>query len=212
MKTNPAEVVLLSAMLLLVTVLPGVDAAGPLRVSKGNPRYCTDDSGKAIYLSGAHTWNTLQDMGPADPPPAFDFDGYLDFLEKHHHNFIRLWRWELVTWNTAANREKESKIHFAALGDTRRFADKMNLATMTPQNALSSTQYCLADAGHEYLVYQPRVGESFSVELRAGTYQAEWFNPTEGKVEGNHRVESSGGAQAFEAPFKTDAVLYLKAR
>ena len=34
----------------------------------------------------------------SDPPPAFDFDAYLDFLEKHHHNFIRLWRWELPKW------------------------------------------------------------------------------------------------------------------
>jgi hypothetical protein len=73
-------------------------ATGPLRVLKENPRYFTDGSGKAIYLTGSHTWNNLQDMGPTDPPPAFDFAGYLDFLVKYHHNFIRMWRWELPRW------------------------------------------------------------------------------------------------------------------
>jgi hypothetical protein len=64
---------------------------GPLRVHPKNPRYFTDGSGKAIYLTGSHTWNNLIDRGPSDPPPVFDFDGYLDFLKKHNHNFIRLW-------------------------------------------------------------------------------------------------------------------------
>jgi hypothetical protein len=42
-------------------------------------------------------------MGPTDPPAPFDFTAYLDFLDRHHHNFIRLWRWELVSWDTEAN-------------------------------------------------------------------------------------------------------------
>ena len=39
-------------------------------------------------------------------PGSFDFDGYLDFLVKHHHNFIRLWRWESTTGLRAATRRK----------------------------------------------------------------------------------------------------------
>jgi hypothetical protein len=78
-------------------------ATGPLRVSDVNPRYFTDGSGKAIYLTGAHTWNNLVDMGRSDPPEAFDFDVSLNFLERHHHNFIRLWAWDSVTWDTKAN-------------------------------------------------------------------------------------------------------------
>ena len=38
-------------------------------------------------------WNAGQ-----NPPPAFDYDGYLRFLEKHNHNFFRLWRWETTKW------------------------------------------------------------------------------------------------------------------
>ncbi len=82
-------------------------AAGPLRVHPDNPRYFTDGSGRAILLAGSHTWPSLVDMGPSDPPPRFDFDGYLDFLQKHGHNFVRLWTWEHTTWDTRGNREKK---------------------------------------------------------------------------------------------------------
>jgi len=85
---------------------------GPLRVLKGNPRYFTDDSGRAVYLTGSHTWSNLVDIGPKDPPPKFDFTACLDWMQKLNHNFIRMWTWEPVTWNTKANREK--KLHTSA--------------------------------------------------------------------------------------------------
>jgi len=72
-------------------------ATGPLRPLPTNPRYFTDGarqpdgSLKAVYLTGSHTWSNLIDRGPSDPPPAFDFSLYLEFLQKHDHNFIRLW-------------------------------------------------------------------------------------------------------------------------
>lgn len=70
---------------------------GVLRVPSGsgtNPRYFTDDTGKAIYLTGSHTWNGLVDGGPGYPPPTFNYDNYLSFLNSYNHNFIRLWRLE----------------------------------------------------------------------------------------------------------------------
>ncbi|MGI8783300.1 MAG: DUF6298 domain-containing protein [Acidobacteriota bacterium] len=80
-------------------------AAGPLKPHPTNPRYFTDGSGKAIYLTGSHTWANLPDIGPGDPPPAFDFDAYLDFLERHNHNFIRLWRWEELSFDSRTLKE-----------------------------------------------------------------------------------------------------------
>lgn len=79
---------------------------GPLRVHPDNPRYFTDDSGKAILLVGSHTWNNLVDMAPADSPEVFDYDGYLDWLVARRHNFFRLWRWELLSWDTRSAGEK----------------------------------------------------------------------------------------------------------
>jgi hypothetical protein len=84
---------------------------GPLRVSEINPRYFTDKGGEAVYLTGSHTWNNLLDMGPGDPPEAFDYEAYLAWMKAYNHNFIRLWAWELLNWNTTANREEEAKIH-----------------------------------------------------------------------------------------------------
>ncbi len=75
---------------------PQIQGNGTLRVNPANPRYFTDNTGKAIYLTGSHTWNNLQDQWTTDPPPAFDFTGYLDFLQKYNHNFIRGWHWELT--------------------------------------------------------------------------------------------------------------------
>jgi hypothetical protein len=69
-------------------------AMGPLRVHPTNPRYFADPEGRAVYLTGSHNWNSLQDRGKTDPPPAFDFDAYLDVLVQQGHNFIRLWAWE----------------------------------------------------------------------------------------------------------------------
>jgi len=76
---------------------------GQLRVHPTNPRYFTDDSGDVIYLTGSHMWNNLVDMGKDEPPQPFDFPGYLDFLQRYGHNFIRLWAWDSVIWNTQAN-------------------------------------------------------------------------------------------------------------
>ena len=78
-------------------------ASAPLRVSTTNPRYFAhptpDGTERAVYLTGSHIWNNLQDgLGPNTDGPAaderFDFDGYLRFLAERGHNFIRLWRWE----------------------------------------------------------------------------------------------------------------------
>jgi hypothetical protein len=84
-------------------------AKGPLRVHPKNPRYFTDGGGKAVYLTGAHTWSNLQDIGLDDPPPTFDFDAHLDFLEENHHNFMRMWRWELCRWA-----ERDKRVRYCA--------------------------------------------------------------------------------------------------
>ena len=109
------------------TAMGAGPAAGPLRVHPANPRYfadgtkAADGSLKAVYLTGSHTWNSLVDVDRADPPAPFDFDAYLDFLQRHDHNFIRLWTWESVTWDTRANRNlgKDFVHHCAPLAWAR---------------------------------------------------------------------------------------------
>lgn len=78
-------------------------AAGPLMVSKENPRYFAaiagDGKPKHIYLTGSHIWNNFHDgLGAgrdcAATPERNDYRAYLRFLNERGHNFIRLWRWE----------------------------------------------------------------------------------------------------------------------
>jgi len=71
---------------------------GPLRVSKESPRYFADATGKIVVLAGSHTWTVLQDIGSENPPPAFDYNEFLNFLSAHGHNFFRLWSWEHIRW------------------------------------------------------------------------------------------------------------------
>jgi len=84
----------------------------PLEVSSENPRYFTDGSGKAIYLTGSHTWSNLVDMSPDDPSEPFDFDEYLKWMDQYNHNFFRLWTWELVAWDTRANERDTNNYKF----------------------------------------------------------------------------------------------------
>lgn len=69
-------------------------ALGPLRVSQANPRYFENPNGQIVYLTGSHTWSSMQDVGPNYPPPAWDYGRYLNFLQQYNHNFFRLWIWE----------------------------------------------------------------------------------------------------------------------
>ena len=80
---------------------------GPLRVSQKNPRYFTNESGKAVYLTGLHTWDNLVDMVSSGSQKNFDFARYLQLMKSYDHNFIRLWAWELTNWNTAGNEESK---------------------------------------------------------------------------------------------------------
>ncbi len=62
-----------------------------LRIHPANPRYFCDSTGKAAYLTGSHTWSNLQEYDNDSP---FNYEVYLDFMQQHNHNFMRMWTWE----------------------------------------------------------------------------------------------------------------------
>ena len=66
-----------------------------LNSKNGNGRYFSDENGKAVYLTGSHTWNNFLDGGweaiNYTNPYTFNYDGYLDWMQARGHNFIRLW-------------------------------------------------------------------------------------------------------------------------
>lgn len=100
-----------------------------------------------------------------------------------------------------------------AMGDTRRYADRMNLIEMTPSGDLTSTGFALANPGSEYLVLQPsQESVSFDVLLKPGTYSVEWHSVATRETKAADDLKVVNGKVSFTAPFSTGpAVLYLKA-
>jgi len=81
------------------------EAIGPLRLTPENPCWSVRPDGQAVWLTGSHTWANFQERGVEGQTPDFDYEGYLDFLEGHGHNFIRLWAWEQAQWMQFVDKE-----------------------------------------------------------------------------------------------------------
>jgi hypothetical protein len=108
-----------------------------------------------------------------------------------------------------------------AMGDTRAYALRLDLRAATPRGDLSSTGYCLAVPGREYLVFAPtdsgRGGRLAAMTRRtvtvdlsgeAGAFDVEWFDPRARTATPDARV-NAGARRSLTAPFPGDAVLYL---
>ncbi len=100
-----------------------------------------------------------------------------------------------------------------AMGDTRRYAEWMDLIAMEPSGELASTGFAIASPGSEYLVLEPTGdGEPFTVRLEPGSYDVEWFSVTARQTDSAEAVTvDQTGSIAFTAPFDDGpAVLYLR--
>jgi hypothetical protein len=93
------------------------------------------------------------------------------------------------------------------MGHTLRYAERMNLAAMNPNDNSCSAKYCLANPGREYLIYLPkevsnrwylrgwyqswqdRSHRTVTLDLSAisGEVILEWFSPATGQTE-NGRI------------------------
>jgi hypothetical protein len=77
-----------------------IATCGPLVVDSRNPRYFADRNGRTVLLAGSHTWATVQEAAPVDPPEPFDWAAWMEFMVAHGHNFMRLWTWENAKWGS----------------------------------------------------------------------------------------------------------------
>lgn len=100
-----------------------------------------------------------------------------------------------------------------AMGHTLTYAQKVSLKATAPHGDLTSTTYCLANPGSEYLIYKPMrrnpLKHFFTVNLKAGTYKYEWFNPGSGVVVSTGSFAAVDGNKFFIPPFFGDTVLYI---
>lgn len=211
----------------MIEYIKGVEAGKP----KQHPVGMTSVGDmNAACLNGPADWTSLATVNFdvatdswASAPPAAD-GRQVDLLDTDHigwkifiddARFTRAWVWKSFArgHNTLLMENLSDSAGWiagrAAMGYARQYAKRMDLAAMTPQNELSSTGYCLAKPGFEYLVYQPG-GGPFTVNLGAGTYRYEWLNPTTGTVAGSGTMTAIGGSRSFDPPFSGDAILYLR--
>jgi hypothetical protein len=176
-----------------------------------NTQLAAGDGRKVVLNDTDHSygWQQLQTAGPAGQ---------------------RAWAWEtfclgaapmfmdpyLETW---ANRNSPSgstpdpqwNTIRDALGYTALYASRLDLEHAVPSSSLCSTKYCLAEPGHQYLVYQP-VSGSFQLKVSAGSYRVEWFDPVTGQATDGGMM-TLAGQSSFTPPasFTGDAVLLLLA-
>jgi Family of unknown function (DUF6298)/Putative collagen-binding domain of a collagenase len=162
-------------------------ATGPLRVHPENGRYFGDGTGRAIYLTGLHTWANIVDIGPGDPPPPFDFGAYLDYLARFGHNFTRLWTWEPGTWDTAGNGDtlRKQAVHSATPHPWARVGPgaaldgkpKFDLDRFNP--AYFDRLRCRAIAARERGIYvSVMLFEGWAMQFSAGAWEAHPFHPS----------------------------------
>lgn len=96
-----------------------------------------------------------------------------------------------------------------SMGYALQFAGRLDLNNCKPRNGLSTTGYCLAKPGSQYLVYQPAAGESLKLKLKKGSYRAEWFDPNMGKTVSKQRVSAAEKETSFSNPVDGEAVLFV---
>jgi hypothetical protein len=183
-----------------------------------------------VFAGGGHP------MGPGSPqshwledPPAADGRKVV-ITDTDHYAPGRgdaLWAWKsflrghhpiLMDFGIIAGVDAPDPTFAAAryaMGDTRRFAERMNLLDMTPRGDLSSTGYALANPGREYLVLQLDVSDPFTVVLDPGVYVAEWFSINDREtVAGQPTTVKGATASSFQPPSAASGptVLYLTRR
>ena len=97
-----------------------------------------------------------------------------------------------------------------AMGHALTCSRRIDLAASRPAGELTSTGYCLAVPGREYLVYLPNGGTAtLDVTAMKGKLSVEWMHPITGKITRADPVEG-GRRQALKAPFEGDAVLIAR--
>lgn len=91
-------------------------------------------------------------------------------------------------------------------------ADRLHLATATPQGSLSATGFCLANtttSPHQYVAYQDTDGAfDLDVSNTAGVLTLDWLRVSDGDTQSGGTV-NGGASRTLTPPWAGDAVVYL---
>lgn len=178
-----------------------------------------DDRPEEGYKKGLYAWgrgphDTADKVVIVDTDHLWGIGGNAEWGWKSFcrgYNVIYMDRCDDFPWSWYEH-ERFPALHDAGLrremGKMLFLAEQVDLVKMTPQNELSSTGYCLANEGFDYIVYQP-APEVFRVKLQPGDYLASWHSPSSGETAGPTRISVHDGEVSFSPPFQGDAVLHV---
>ena len=155
---------------------------------------------KVAFLDSDHVWGI---GGAADWVWKAFTRGYnILYMDPHETSPRDLgWGW---TFDPTA---------MAAMGDALSYANRMNLAAMSNSPGVSSTGYVLSAPGVEYLVWQPDGANEITLQMAAGHYSFEWFDPASRRADSGAILVADGHNRFLPPPANTSgSVLYLKAR
>ena len=99
-----------------------------------------------------------------------------------------------------------------AMGDTLRFAKKIDLASCVPDTGISSARYALVNrtpGSEEILAYLPRGRTKVNLSDIEGTLRVEWLDAANGTAVVGGLVKG-GGKSRLVSPWRHDAVLLLR--
>jgi len=178
---------------------------------------------EALWQSSAELVSPNSEGGYMEDPPP-NYGDKIVLLDTDHlwgigGNYEWVWKSFLQGYNPIfmdpyKDLGDSSKWHVVRknLGYTKKFADKINLATMMPQGELSSTGYCLASRhplNSRYLVYFSAKRKGL-VDLSGATgkLKSEWFDPLSGKAQRGEEI-IGGRKITFHAPHSKGAVLHI---
>jgi Family of unknown function (DUF6298)/Putative collagen-binding domain of a collagenase len=147
-------------------------ATGPLIVNPANPRYFADGGGKAIYLTGSHTWLNLQDAVISGSPYVFDYSKWLDFLQSYNHNFFRLWVWEQAAWVVESRGEYQFTPNpYQRTGPGKALDGKPKFdLTRFNQEYFDRLRERVAEAGEKGIYVSIMLFNGFSIEKQKGNW------------------------------------------
>ena len=151
----------------------------PLRVLAGNPRYFTVDGKRAVYLTGSHNWNVLQDYSEKSyPPEPLDYDAFLRLLADNHHNFFRMWTWEQQRWDcwSASDAHWRAPSAFARDGSQENAMDGLPKYDLTRFNDayFARLRQRVAQAQAKGIYVAVMLFQGVSVEFKRPRYKLPW--------------------------------------
>lgn len=131
---------------------------------------------------------------------------------------VERWSWtfrsagHIIGFRTTEASWKDGLAAKRILHSVQTFASRLSLDRFVPRQDLVDNGLCLADVGHEYVIYLPQAGD-VTVDLgeARGSFIALWYNPRTRTDEEPQGVES-GAFGRFTAPGDDDWVLHLRKR